>query len=184
MTEKIISPLKTTGLVLLMTIASFFVVGLFSVLFGDSSGKMVMMVPLISGFVHAGFDHLLLNLIMLFLLLIPEVNRRYDINRIFWLTALISTVYLPLAISGLCPPAVGISGTAYFLMSRFFWSRTSYATLAKCTLGLLIIGELGAMSEGDDVAHLVHFIGAAMGIMSLREGLLERITPTWVYSRI
>jgi hypothetical protein len=184
MNKTVISAAKTTGLVLAFALAGFLFLGFNSLLFGEEFAKGVMMIPVISGFIHAGFDHLLLNLIMLFLLLLPEVNRRYDINRIFWLTALISTLYLPLALLELCPPAVGISGTAYFLMSRFFWSRTSYATLAKCTLGLLIVGELGAMSEGDDIAHMVHFIGAAMGVISLREGLLERITPTWVYSRI
>jgi len=183
MKNHFVEALKTTGWILALTIASFMILG-FGSLFGDSFAEKVMMIPFISGFIHAGFDHLALNLIMMFALLLPAVNRDYDIKRIFWLTFLISTLYLPLVILGLCPAAVGISGTAYFLLARYLWSRERYSTAAKIFLVILIIGEIGSMQDTPDIAHLVHFIGAVLGLVSLREGLLEKYLPLQISSRI
>jgi hypothetical protein len=123
MNKKSITPaLKTTGLATAGCVAAFIIFAIQLGIFGESSSSILLMDPIISGFVHAGISHFLFNIVLLFLLLIPVVNSGYDIKKIFWITFFLSVAYLPISILGLTEPAVGLSGTVYFLMVRWFFT--------------------------------------------------------------
>lgn len=158
---------KVTLQVLLLSLGAFVVFAIFLAIFGENAQRIVFLNPLINGFMHSGFEHILYNLLLVFLFLLADINRPYDINKIFWLTFLLSCAYLPIALLNITEPAIGVSGTCYFLMSRFFFSREKYKVFSYIIFGLLIAAEVSAIANNDGVAHGVHLSGVLLGFLSL-----------------
>jgi hypothetical protein len=177
---------KTTGLVILLCLSSFVVLGIQIAIFGENSSHVLMLDPIISGFLHAGFVHFSLNMILLFLALLSTINQTYNIVKIFWVTFFLSVLYLPVSILGITEPAIGISGTCYFLMSRYFFSWQKKPLVGKGIILFLALIELvnvGNTAE-DKTAHVIHLLGVILGYLSLKTANLEKYLPKWISTRI
>jgi membrane associated rhomboid family serine protease len=163
---------KVTVQVLGLSIAAFITFVIAMGIFGQIGETLITLNPIFSGFVHAGFDHILYNLLLIFLFTLPAINSQYDIRKIFWITFILSCAYLPITLLGITQSAIGISGTCYFLMSRFFFSNQGSLirrVILHSLLAFLILGEYINMTKptSDGVAHGVHFMGVALGIISI-----------------
>ena len=163
---------KVTVQVLGLSIATFLLFAIAMGIFGKFGETLITLNPIFSGFFHVGIEHILYNLLLVFLFTLPAVNSQYNIRKLFWITFLLSCVYLPISLLGLTQNAVGISGTCYFLMSRFFFSNQGSLIkriLLHSLLGFLLLGECINMMKpvSDGVAHGVHFMGIALGLISI-----------------
>jgi membrane associated rhomboid family serine protease len=163
---------KVTVQVLGLSIATFLLFAIALSVFGKFGETAITLNPIFSGFFHAGIEHILYNLLLIFLFTLPAINSQYNIYKIFWITFILSCAYLPISLLGLTQNAVGISGTCYFLMSRFFFSNQGSLVrriLLHSLLGFLILGEYINMMKpvSDGVAHGVHFMGVALGLISI-----------------
>jgi hypothetical protein len=138
------------------------------VLFGG--GKIILMNPFVKGYLHVGFEHALTNFIMLFALLLAPINREYDFKKIYWVTLIISLLYLPTELLGVSQTALGLSGTCYFLLSRYFFSWKERSLLGAFIIGTIALLELGAgINPGSsNSAHWVHLLGIALGWTSIK----------------
>ena len=102
----------------------------------------------------------------MFVFLIPEINQRYDFTKIFFITIIISLIYFPISLS-VGTPAVGISGTLYFMISRTCLNRKNI--LLYIFFGIMIVPEVIRFANvSDGTAHMVHIIGATLGFLSLK----------------
>jgi len=185
MKNNLIKSAKTTGIVTLFCIASFVVFGLQIAIFGESFSNLLMMNPIISGFLHVGLSHFGCNIIVLFLILLAPINSSYDIKKIFWVTFVISILYLPFPIMGITPAAVGISGTCMFLMTRYFFTWKKYPKIGMAIILLIGISELANILDvSDGTAHGVHVLGIILGYLSLNSGIFNSIFPQWISKKI
>jgi hypothetical protein len=138
------------------------------ILWGNESSNLFMMNPLISGYLHASLNHFVSNLFLIFLLLIPAINRVLSFRELFYITTVLSLLYLPISISGLTPPAIGLSGTCCYLGGRYAWTRKKWHVIAKIFLILLIYVEgNNFMQPLDGEAHLMHVLGMMAGVCSI-----------------
>ena len=177
--------LKTTGILIGISLASFLVFAVHLGIVGKAHQNLVMMNPAISGFLHASVDHFLTNIIILGLCLLPAINQHYDWKRIFWITTFLSILYLPISASGITQPAVGLSGTWFFLATRFFLTWEKRKNLGQILAALLAIMSLhGLATGGDGVAHLMHLLGSTLGFLSLNREKLSSIFPQWAVKQI
>lgn len=181
---QIITAAKTTGLAFAGCILSFIVFGIQLSIFGENLSNFLLMDPIISGFLHNGIAHFFLNIFLLFLFLLTSVNNNYDIQRIFWITFFLSVAYLPVSVSGLTEPAVGLSGTIYFLMIRWFCSWEKRRKLGIWIISSFLLFELTCLFDSDGVAHGVHLLGASLGFLSLNKDLILSKFPVWFSSRV
>ena len=151
--------------------ASICIVSTALMVLSDGS-KMILMNPFLKGYLHVGFEHAVTNLIMLFAVLLAPVNREYDFKKIYWITLIISLLYLPTELSGISQTALGISGTCYFLLSRYFFSWKERSLLGVFIIGTIALLELGAGINPDssNSAHWVHLLGIALGCASIKYG--------------
>jgi hypothetical protein len=135
----------------------------------EGAGYVVGMLPFINGAFHADLVHLSGNLLMLFIFLIPEVNQGYDLKKLFWTSAILSTLYIPIFILGIAWPVIGSSGVFYFLIGRFMFSRKNTVSkiFAYGFFFILMMGDLGMMSSDDGVAHLFHIMCAVIGAVTV-----------------
>jgi hypothetical protein len=133
-------------------------------------GKLIVANPFIKGYLHLSLEHFATNIIILFLTLLSPVNRSYDFKRIYIVTVMISIIYLPFEILGLSQTALGLSGTCYFLLSRYFFSWKERSRLGVFIITILALLELGAAINipTDKTAHFVHVLGIALGYLSIR----------------
>lgn len=185
MKNNLIKSAKTTCIVTLFCIASFVVFGLQIAIFGEPFSNLLMMNPIISGFLHVGLSHFCGNIIALFLVLLASINSSYDIKKIFWVTFVISILYLPFPIIGLTPAAVGISGTCMFLMTRYFFTWKKYPKIGMAIILLIGISELvNILDVSDGTAHGVHLIGLVLGYISLSTENINKIFPAFISRRI
>jgi membrane associated rhomboid family serine protease len=147
-------------------ISSFVLSVIAKIIFGDASDSLMNYNPLVNGFIHGDIPHLLMNLGLMFIFLIPEINQRYDFTKIFFITLIISIAYFPIALLvGI--PAVGISGTLYFMLSRVCLSKKNI--FLYIFFAIMIVPEIiGFSNTSDGTAHMVHLIGAALGFASLK----------------
>ena len=176
--------LKITGQVTLACLAAFLIFGMQIAIVGSGKEKILMMNPLISGFLHAGVTHFLLNIVLIFLAMLAPINRSYDIKKIFWITTILSVLYLPIPLSGSTLPAIGISGTCYFLLSRYFFTWKNKHKIGVAIILLLAFAELVAIPHlEDNTAHGVHLMGIVLGYLSL-SAKLNKIMPNWLYLKI
>lgn len=160
---------KTTFIILLMCGASTLLTFIQLTLFGIEHSNLLMMNPLTSGYLHLSVVHLVSNAIILFLALCSDTNKEFNAIKIFYVTIIIELIYLPVEIINLSQIAIGISGTGYFLVSRYFFSWKEKTGLGVCIIFLLTAVEINGMfptSVPDDAAHLVHFIGIVLGYIS------------------
>jgi hypothetical protein len=132
--------------------------------------KMILMNPFVKGYLHVGFEHALTNFIMLFVVLLAPVNREYDFRKIYWITLIIFLLYLPTELLGISQTALGLSGTCYFLLSRYFFSWRERSLLGVFIIGTIALLELGAgINPGSsNSAHWVHLLGIALGWTSIK----------------
>jgi hypothetical protein len=169
---------KTTTITLLACGASTVITFIQLVIFGTENSNLLMMNPLTSGYLHLGMAHLFSNAVILFLSLCSDVNREYNALKIFYITVLIELVYLPAEIAGVSEIAIGISGTGYFLLSRylFSWKEKSHIGIGiALLLALIEFNGLFSKSVTEDSAHWVHLLGIAFGYFSIRP-LGEKLT--------
>jgi hypothetical protein len=164
--KKIKNPLVNVFFIFLAWASSFILSIIAKIIFGDASDSLINYNPFINGFVHGEMSHLAMNLALIFIFLIPEINQKYNFTKIFVITLIIAIVYFPLALAiGL--PAVGISGTVYFMLSRACLSKKN--TLLYIFFAIMIVPEVINFSNfSDGTAHIVHLIGASLGFISLK----------------
>lgn len=164
------SAAKTTAITLLGCGASSLITFIQLGLFGLNYSDLLMMNPLTSGYLHIGLGHLASNMIVLFLALRLGINQGYNALKIFYITIGMELIYLPLEILEISQIAIGISGTCYFLVSRYFFSWQQKAWLGNSIILLLATIELNGIfsqSDSSDFAHIVHLIGIGFGYTSL-----------------
>lgn len=161
---------KTTAITILAcgasTLLTFIGLGLFGIDYSD----LLTMNPLTSGYLHLGIVHLISNTIILFLALCSDINKEYNAVRVFYITVLIELFYLPAEIAGISEIAIGMSGTCYFLVSRYFFTWKEKPWIGICIVFLIAGTEIEGMlsaTSSDDSAHMVHIIGIMFAYFSL-----------------
>lgn len=164
--KKLKNPALNVLLIFLAWISAFILCVIAKVIFGDSSDSLMNYNPIVNGFIHGDISHLAMNLGLMFVFLIPDINQKYNFTKIFFVTLIISIAYFPIALLvGI--PAVGISGTLYFMLSRACLNKRNI--LLYIFFGIMIIPELVSFyNVSDGTAHMVHLIGAALGFLSLK----------------
>ena len=159
------NPMRLVLLIFLSWISVFIVSVIAKVIFGDMSDVIMNYNPLVNGFIHGDWSHLIWNLGLIFIFLLPAINQQYSFNQVYFITLSISLLYFPISLL-IALPAVGISGTMYFMMTR--------ACLYKKNVILYIffammfgyeIANCRVVSDGS--AHSVHIIGSVLGFISL-----------------
>ena len=130
-----------------------------------ATGYVVGLMPFINGAFHADLGHLFGNLLILFIFLIPEINQGYDLKKLFWLSCVLSTLYIPIFVLGLSLPMVGSSGVFMFLIGRFFFTRKR--KVFPIILSIYIFFEIMAIPTDDGLAHIFHPMCAIIGIMTV-----------------
>lgn len=165
------SSLKITTGVLVLSIIAFIISAILILALGESSSGFIMYNPFVNGFMHSSFGHLGSNMLNVFLLCLADINAIYTLKRFYWTAVILSAVYLPLALLGIASPVVGISGVVYFLASRFFITNSATAAWIRWVgyilYGLVILGEISMLGNSDNVAHLFHLFGAALGAVTV-----------------
>ena len=172
MLSKLKNSAKITTQVAILSIIAFVVFIISIGLFGDVGEFLIGSNPFFSGFIHSDISHILFNLLLIFIFTIPTQNSSYDIRKIYWITFIISCSYLPISLLGITEYAVGVSGTCYFLASRFLLSNKGHIIkriLSFSIFGFLLLGEYINMTDpvSDGVAHGVHFLGVILGLISI-----------------
>lgn len=171
MLHKIRNSGKLTLQVFGLSAISFLALAVFLAIFGEAGEMFIIINPVTSGFIHAGFEHLFYNLLLIFIFTLPELNSKYDINKLFWITFILSCAYLPISLLEYTRYSVGISGTCFFLMSRFFFSKDGpilLRILKISVFSLTILGEILGMNKAEDgIAHGVHLLGVLLGIITI-----------------
>jgi membrane associated rhomboid family serine protease len=143
---------------------------IFSAILSEIIGsRNSMLNPIFSGLLHASFPHFFTNIFFIFIFLLPDVNRDYDFKKIYWITFLLSIFYLPISVLEITLPAIGISGTWFFLMGRFFFSWKNKYNWGLWIAGFIVMAELSAQINNpeDKIAHIAHLMGMAFGYFSL-----------------
>ena len=159
---------KTTGLTALACGAATVLTFIQLMIVGEDNSNLLMMNPLLSGYLHLSIPHFASNMLLVFLALCSDINQKYPTLKIFYVTLVIEMIYLPLEVLGLSQIAIGISGTCYFLISRFFFSWREKAWLGASVAVVLALVEFnGFFSAPDDAAHGVHLLGILLGFLSL-----------------
>ena len=160
------NPTLNVLFIFLAWISVFILCVIAKVIFGDASDSLMNYNPLVNGFIHGDMSHLLMNLLLMFVFLIPSINQKYDFRKIFFITLIISVIYFPLSLA-IGIPAVGVSGTLYFMLSRACLNKKNI--LLYIFFGIMIIPELVSFANvSDGTAHMVHIIGATLGFLSLK----------------
>lgn len=145
-------------------------------------------------FVHAGFAHILFNMIALFFFG-PLVEARLGARRFLWLYfisgisgALLSFVFTPNV------EIVGASGAIFGVMLAFamYWPREKiyiWGVLpieARWLVGIMVVlslygGYLGMRGEGGAIAHFAHLGGFVGGLIYLKA--IEHLSPAARFKR-
>ncbi len=160
------NPTKLTLFIFLGFCASFIVSVIAKLIFGDASDSIMNYNPVFSGFIHGDPSHLMINLSLMFIFLIFNVNQVYDIKKLYIITFAISLIYLPVALATALP-AVGISGTLYFMLTRACLNKRNIPLYIF--YGITISYEFTHLFDVDGTAHGVHIIGSVLGYISLKE---------------
>ena len=164
--KKLKNPTLNVLFIFLAWVLSFGLCVIAKVIFGEASDILMNYNPFVNGFIHGDMSHLGMNLLLMFVFLIPEINQRYDFTKIFFITIIISLIYFPISLS-VGTPAVGISGTLYFMISRTCLNRKNI--LLYIFFGIMIVPEVIRFANvSDGTAHMVHIIGATLGFLSLK----------------
>ena len=163
--SKLKNPAKLTLFIFLAFLASFIVSVIAKLIFAEASDSIMNYNPVLNGFIHGDPSHLINNLILMFIFLTFTVNQNFDPMKIFIITFSISLLYLPLALV-FSSPAVGISGTLYFMITRACLNKRNIPLYIF--YGIIMSYEIThAFNFEDGTAHAVHIIGAILGYLSL-----------------
>jgi membrane associated rhomboid family serine protease len=160
----------TTMQVAAMCIASILLYIITDLFIGDTYSYYFSINPFISGLLHSNIEHLLNNLLIIFLCLNVKINRFYTFEKIFWITSLISILHLPVIIINNEFAAIGISGTCYFLLARSICSVNRFKWLGYVLTSLILYIEFICTFQDDTISHSMHIIGLIFGIISLYTG--------------
>lgn len=162
---KLKNPILLTLLVFLSWIAVFIISVIAKLIFGDLSDNIMNFNPFINGFIHAGWSHLIWNLSLIFIFLVPTINQHYTFYNLYFITLFISIVYFPISLlMGI--PAVGISGTMYFMMTRVCLNKKNI--FLYIFFGIMFGYEMTNFNVLlDGTAHIVHIFGSVLGFISL-----------------
>lgn len=158
---------KTVLHTLLITLCAFFFFCIYLGITGNTNPDYFMMLPFVSAYLHTGITHLAFNILLMLLLLHAKANAHFDYKNIFFISLVIALIYLPVELFSLTPPAIGLSGTVYFLLARYFLSFSNKKR-GYLFLLLLLSLEIISMHPDDNTAHFVHFLGAFLGWISMR----------------
>lgn len=167
------NPVKLTALTLLGFFVSFFIAVIAKLVFGESSDSIMNYNPILNGFIHADPSHLIFNLCVLLPLLIFKINNQITPRQFVIVTICISLLASPFSVAyGV--PAVGISGTLFFLLSRVCLVKKNWFLwiFFAITFGFEF---LNFFNTEDGMAHYVHVIGAVLGFLSLKIEQLEAV---------
>jgi len=164
--KKLKNPALNVLFIFLAWISAFALCVIAKVILGDASDSIMNYNPFVNGFIHGDMAHLGMNLLLMFAFLIPEINQKYNFSNLFFITLIISLIYFPISLAvGI--PAVGISGTLYFMLSRVCLSKKNI--FLYIFFAIMIAPELISFANvSDGTAHMVHIIGAALGFISLK----------------
>ena len=151
--------------IFLAWVATFILSVIAKLIFGEASDSIMKYNPIINGFIHGDPSHLATNLGLIFVFLIPEINQRFNFPKIFLITLIISVIYLPISfLFGI--PAVGISGTLHFMLSRVCLNKFNIPLYIF--FAIIIFPEIiNIFNTSDETAHSVHIIGSVLGFISL-----------------
>lgn len=171
--------LQPTFLVFIKLLAVILVVNL---LFGISlalfdlsfAQNLFIYNPLLNGFIHSDWEHLFYNTVVLFIVLIPEINRSLGLSRILFFTVCISLICFPFILADITLPIIGISGLYYFLLTRLIYSRKKNKIVIRGIFLLFVFSEISATGNQDDISHFCHLVGIFLGIMdSFKNGYIK-----------
>lgn len=160
--ENIIRSLKTTAISFIMCVSAFV---LYIIHICVIPEKIAVMNPFLSGFLHQSLEHLLLNMVILFIGLLHPINKKINWKSIFIVTLVISLSYLPVSILGITPFSIGLSGTCYFFLTR---ATINWGIIGKIAIFLLFFFEFLSLFLETNTAHGVHLIGIIFGFLSLQ----------------
>jgi hypothetical protein len=126
---------------------------------------------------------------MLFILILPPINRLYSTRQLILVAIAISVIYLPFVLFNISDPVVGLSGLGYFLLTRFVFSNHVYSRFFIVFFSLVIIGEFFVIGSADDVAHGFHLFAAACGFVSQSNKFIQiniymRRIEVYLFSKI
>ena len=175
--QKIKSSLITVSFTLVIVIVSFVVFAILGAITGESQMNNLMLIPFISGYLHNGMQHILWNMIMLFICLLSAVNLNFDYKKIYWIAFFISLMYLPISFLGITKPAIGISGVCYFLLTRSLlsWKRKNIGVILL--ISFIVMEILSTNHVNDQIAHGVHYIVVCLGIITAQNpAITEKIS--------
>ena len=129
--------------------------------------------PILCGFIHSGPSHLLYNILVLFILLLPRINYELGLKKCIGYTILISMICFPFIALKISLPFIGISGFYYFLLTRYILSLKKYIIIIRILFGIFILSEIGVMGNDDEISHLCHIVGfLTSGILYLKKKTL------------
>jgi hypothetical protein len=159
------NPILLVLLIFLSWISVFIISVIAKVIFGDMSDAIMNYNPLVNGFIHGDWSHLMWNLGLIFIFLLPAINQQYTFTQVYFITLIISLIYFPIALL-IALPAVGISGTMYFMMTRACLYKKNVILYTFFTIMFgSEIANCRVVSDGS--AHSVHIIGSVLGFISL-----------------
>jgi hypothetical protein len=163
--KKLKNPNSLIIFIFLAWLLTFVLCVIAKLIFGNSSDDLMNYNPLFNGFIHGDPSHLFMNLGLIFIFLVPPINQHYNFTEIFYITLIISLVYFPISMAvGI--PAVGISGTMYFMMTRVCLNKKNILLFVFFAIMFgYEIANYNVISDG--VAHGVHIIGVIFGFISL-----------------
>ena len=163
--SKLKNPILLTLLIFLSWISAFIISVIAKLIFGDLSDNIMNYNPFLNGFIHADWSHLICNLSLIFIFLVPTINQQYTFTKVYFITLFISLTYFPISILTSLP-AVGISGTLHFMLSRVCLNKFNIPLYLF--FAIIIFPEIvNIFNTSDGTAHSVHIIGAVLGFISL-----------------
>ncbi len=127
--------------------------------------------PFISAFIHVDFQHILLNFMILGFVLAQGINRSIGFRDFYNTSFILSLLYFPFSFLHILPPCIGLSGVAYYLLTRYLWTRHA---IWKAAAALLFFEEISQISPSSDTAHLMHVFGMLMGYRSCTQLILSK----------
>lgn len=179
MIDKIKFSTVTTLQTAVMCLGASFLYIIIDLFMGDTYSYYFSINPFIGGLLHSNADHLISNLLIIFLCLNIKINRFYTFEKIFWVTSLISLSHIPVILINSEFTAIGISGTCYFLLARVICSINRFKPLAYILMSLIIYVEIIGTFCEDTVSHSIHIIGCIFGVISLYPGKIK-----WIHEKI
>ena len=87
--KKLKNPALNVLFIFLAWISSFALCVIAKVILGDASDNIMNYNPFVNGFIHGDLSHLGMNLLLMFVFLIPEINQKYSFRNLFFITLII-----------------------------------------------------------------------------------------------